>query len=125
MPTPAVPFPPPASLSEAARTVWVDLVSAHDAEHFQEGDATLLSAYCEAAALSAAAAQALQAGDDSRLKVWERSTAIMASLSLRLRLGPQSRRERQAGKPRTLTWSDKFALQVQQDGQGRRPWEDD
>jgi hypothetical protein len=74
--------------------VWIDLVSTHEPEHFQEGDATLMQQYCEASALAAKAAAGLQAGDDTRLKIWERSTAIMASLALRLRLGPQSRRER-------------------------------
>jgi hypothetical protein len=109
-PTEVLPLPPPTSLSEPARTVWIHLVSAHEPEHFQEGDATLMSQYCEAAALAAKAAAALQTGDDTRLKIWERSTAIMASLSLRLRIGPQSRRERaKAFKP--LTWSDRFALE--------------
>jgi phage terminase small subunit len=93
-PTEVLPLPPPTTLSEPARTVWIHLVSAHEPEHFQEGDATLLQQYCEASALAAKAAAALQAGDDTRLKIWERATAIMASLALRLRLGPQSRREK-------------------------------
>jgi len=124
-PAKAVPFPPPAGLSEAARGVWIDLVSTHEPEHFQEGDATLMQQYCEASALAAKAAAGLQAGDDTRLKIWERSTAIMASLALRLRLGPQSRRER-AKAPKELTWSDQFALEQEQrrrDGR-KRPWED-
>jgi hypothetical protein len=124
-PTELLPFPPPVTLSEPARIVWNHLVSTHDVEHFWEGDATLMQQYCEASALAAKAAVALQAGDDTRLKIWERATAIMASLALRLRLGPQARREK-ARAPRTLSWSDRFALEHdphRRDGRAR-PWED-
>src|SRR5262249_55767465 len=91
---PMPPIAPLASLSEPARAVFLDLVSSHEPEHFEPGDATLLAQYAEAAALAARSAAALQAGDASQLRMWERSAAVMASLSLRLRLGPQSRRER-------------------------------
>ena len=57
-PAEVVPIQPPASLSEAARGVWIDLVSAHEPEHFQEGDSTLMQQYCEASALAAKAAAA-------------------------------------------------------------------
>jgi phage terminase small subunit len=108
-PAQAVSLPPPAGLSEAARSVWVDLVASHDEGHFTEGDVTLMQQYCEAASLAQKAAVALQAGDDTRLKVWERATSIMASLALRLRLGPQSRRERQASASKPRSWMDDFA----------------
>jgi hypothetical protein len=114
------PIAPPDSLSVPARAVFLDLVSSHEPEHFEPGDATLLAQYAEAAALAARSAVALQAGDASQLRIWERSAAVMASLSLRLRLGPQSRRERaRAGE--TPTWSDRYRL----DSHGaRRPWEE-
>jgi hypothetical protein len=124
-PTEVLSLPPPTTLSEPARTVWIELVSAHGLDHFQEGDVTLLQQYCEASSLATRAAVALQAGDDTRLKIWERSTAVMASLSLRLRIGPQARREK-AKAPKTLSWSDRFALEHdprRQDGRAR-PWED-
>ena len=115
------PIAPPASLSEPARAVFLDLVSSHEPEHFEPGDVTLLAQYCEASALGTKAAAALQAGDASQLRMWERSAAVMASLSLRLRLGPQSRRERAKAGGR-LTWSDRYRL----DSHGvRRPWEED
>jgi hypothetical protein len=108
---PMPPIAPPVSLSEPARAVFLDLVSSHEPEHFEPGDA----------ALAARSAAALQAGDASQLRLWERSAAVMASLSLRLRLGPQSRRERaKAGEQ--FTWSDRYRL----DSHGvRRPWEED
>jgi len=47
-PAEVLPIQPPASLSEAAKGVWVDLVSTHEPEHFRKGDATLMQQYCEA-----------------------------------------------------------------------------
>jgi hypothetical protein len=44
------PIAPPASLSEPARAVFLDLVAAHEPEHFEPGDVTLLAQYCEASA---------------------------------------------------------------------------
>jgi phage terminase small subunit len=106
---------PPASLSPAARAVFLDLVASHEPEHFEPGDTTLMGQYCEAAALAARSAAKLQEGDATQLKVWERSCSIMSSLSLRLRLGPQSRREK-ARVGKTMTWSDNFALSRGADG---------
>jgi hypothetical protein len=100
---------PPPDLSVAARSVWVELVSAHDSDHFHDGDATLMAQYCEAASLAQKAAKGLQDGDSAQLKLWERATSIMASLALRLRLGPQSRRERAKAPKATGSWMDEFA----------------
>jgi phage terminase small subunit len=97
-------------LSEAAKAVFLDLVSTCDPEHFEASDVTLLGQYCEASALAAKAAAKLQEGDLSQLAIWEKATRAMAGLALRLRLGPQSRRER-AKVERPLTWDEKFRLE--------------
>jgi len=104
-----VPVQPPASLSQAARAVFLDLVASCDPGHFQASDVTLLAQYCEASALAARSASALQAGDASQLAIWEKATRTMSGLALRLRLGPQSRREK-AKVERPLTWDERFRL---------------
>ena len=41
-----VPVQPPAALSEAARKVFLDLVSSVDPAHFEQSDVGLLCQYC-------------------------------------------------------------------------------
>ena len=106
-----VPVQPPASLSEPAKAVFLDLVSTCDPEHFEASDVTLLGQYCEASALAARSASALQAGDVSQLAIWEKATRTMSGLALRLRLGPQSRREKAKTPQGPLTWDERFRLE--------------
>jgi hypothetical protein len=87
---------PPASLSEAAKAIFVALVADCDADHFERSDLGLLCQYCEAQAMAERAAAAVGAGDSKQLLVWERAVRTMNGLALRLRLGPQSRRERRS-----------------------------
>jgi hypothetical protein len=47
---------PPATLSPAARTIFVSIVTDEPASHFKISDLPLLTAYCEASALAARAA---------------------------------------------------------------------
>ena len=68
-----IPVHAPATLSGAARAVFVDLVASCEVGHFEAADVTLLGQYCEAAALAARSASALQAGDAGQLAVWELS----------------------------------------------------
>jgi phage terminase small subunit len=104
---------PPASLSEPAKAVFLDLVSTCDPEHFEASDVTLLGQYCEASALATRAAATVQADPENAkaLAVWEKATRTMSGLALRLRLGPQSRREK-AKVERPLTWDEQFRLKT-------------
>jgi hypothetical protein len=118
-------IPPPPTLSEPAREVFIALVSSCDPDHFQSADSSLLCQYSEAVALATRSAARLQEGDAAALGVWEKATRVMSGLALRLRLGPQSRRER-AKAERPLPWSDRFRLE-HSDGEPTpprsRPWE--
>jgi len=89
---------PPASLSEAERSIFVDLVAANPPSHFRESDLPLLCRYCEATALAEQAARELRkegaviAGRTSPwITVQEKSVRAMVALSMRLRLSPQAR----------------------------------
>ena len=108
-----VPVQPPASLSEPAKAVFLDLVSTCDPEHFEASDVTLMGQYCEASALATRAAATVQADPENAkaLAVWEKATRTMSGLALRLRLGPQSRREK-AKVERPLTWDEQFRLKT-------------
>ena len=107
---------PPASLSEAERTIFVDLVAGCDRRHFRPSDLPLLCRYVEAAALGDQAAEQLRLGAviNGRPSPWitvqEKAVRAMVALSMRLRLSPQSRID-----PKTAGRRQEF--------QGPRPWE--
>jgi phage terminase small subunit len=107
---------PPASLSDAERTVFVDLVTACDPKHFRPSDLPLLCRYCEATVLAEQAALELRRGAvvDGKPSPWitvqEKAVRAMVSLSMRLHLSPQSRID-----PKTLG--------RKQQHQGPWPWE--
>jgi phage terminase small subunit len=107
---------PPASLSDAERAVFVDVVTACDPTHFQPSDLPLLCRYCEAAVLGEQAALELRRGAvvDGKPSPWitiqEKAVRAMVSLSMRLRLSPQSRID-----PKTLGRKEAYA--------GPKPWE--
>ena len=91
---------PPASMTEAGRRHFLDLIDALPPTHFQPADATLLAGYCEAAAAAelAAGEMALAGGivtKAGRLSPWFTAHALavktMSALALRLRLSPQAR----------------------------------
>ena len=109
-----VPVQPPATLSEAARKVFLDLVSSVDPAHFEQSDVGLLCQYCEAQVMAERAAAELQRGEgppNARwLAAWREGTRTMKDLALRLRLSPQSRREK-AKVERPLTWDERFRLE--------------
>jgi hypothetical protein len=89
-------------LSEAERTIFVDLVSATKPSHFQASDLPLLCRYVEAAALGDEAATQLRLGaviggkPSPWITVQEKAVRAMVALSMRLRLSPQAR---QANNP--------------------------
>jgi phage terminase small subunit len=108
-----VPVQPPPTLSEAAKEIFLDLVSSVEPAHFENSDVGLLSQYCEAQAMAERAAAVLSGpgeAADWALKLWEKANKVMSGLALRLRLGPQSRREK-AKVQRPLTWDEKFRLE--------------
>src|SRR5215470_13261783 len=80
----------PATLSEPARAVFLDLVGSCNPEHFENSDVGLLCQYCEAQAMAERAAAELQNGAgesaDWALKLWEKANKVMSGLALRLRL---------------------------------------
>jgi phage terminase small subunit len=97
---------PPASLSEAERTAFVDLVSACKPGHFQASDLPLLVRYVEASVLAEQAATQLRlegpviAGRVSPwLTVQEKSVRALVALSMRLRLSPQARAPNNPSRP--------------------------
>ena len=108
-----VPVQPPPTLSEAAKEIFLDLVSSVDPAHFENSDVGLLSQYCEAQAMAERAAAVLSGtgeAADWALRLWEKANKVMSGLALRLRLGPQRRREK-AKVERPLTWDEKFRLE--------------
>ena len=105
---------PPATLSEPARAVFLDLVGNCHPEHFEDSDVGLLCQYCEAQAIAERAAAELQSGTGQAaewaLKLWEKANKVMNGLALRLRLGPQSRRER-AKVDRPLRYDERYRIE--------------
>jgi hypothetical protein len=109
---------PPASLGDAERVTFVDLITACDPTHFTASDLPLLVRYVEAAVLAEQAARELRCGAivDGRPSPWitiqEKAVRAMVALSMRLRLSPQSRLD-----PKTVARRQSYA--------GPPPWERD
>lgn len=108
---------PPASLSEAERTVFVDLVSTNKPEHFQPSDMPLLVRYCEATALGDLAAEHLRtegAVIGGRPSPWivvqEKAVRSMLGLSMRLRLSPQARAPNNPSRQRATSAYERLRL---------------
>lgn len=97
---PSSPIPrlkPPATMSEPARKVFVDLVMGSKADQFRATDLPLLVRYCEAAATAerAEAEIARKPLIKGKASPWigilGQATKVMSALSMRLRLSPQAR----------------------------------
>jgi hypothetical protein len=107
---------PPASLSEAERSVFIGLVTACDPDHFRASDLPLLVRYTESIVLGDQAALELRKGAVVKgktspwLAIQREAIKAMVALSIRLRLSPQSRID-----PKTLG--------RQQLRRGPAPWE--
>jgi phage terminase small subunit len=111
---------PPASLSDAERAAFIDVVSTTKANHFVASDMSLLYRYAEATVLAEQAARHLR--DEGpviagRVSPWiviqEKSVRALVSLSMRLRLAPQSRVDRKVvgGSQQPVSHYEKMRLQ--------------
>jgi hypothetical protein len=112
---------PPATLSEAERALFVDLISTNRAEHFQQSDLPLLCRYVEAAVMAERAAAELRENPviNGKASPWlviqEKNLRAMVSLSMRLRLSPQARNPKtsSARPAQPLSYYERMALSEQ------------
>jgi hypothetical protein len=100
---------PPPSLTDAERSLFVEIVEACSPKHFVPSDLPLLLSFIQSTLLSRQAIQNA-AKDAGALATWEKATRMQATLATRLRLAPQSRMD-----PKTLA--------RQQPQLVRPPWE--
>jgi hypothetical protein len=103
---------PPATLSPAARAVFVSIVTDEPAGHFKISDLPLLTAYCEASALATRAAHELQRDDAEAvwLTRWEKANRVLSAHSIRLRLSPQSRAPNTPKRPERVSYYDRMDI---------------
>ena len=99
---------PPPYLSDAAKKVFGEVVSASDPRAFRKAELPLLCAFCEAVCLNRYYGRALaeESAEDFIVshRAWVESTKLIATLATRLRLTPHSRLDaRGAGRLRTTT----------------------
>ena len=96
---------PPASLSEAERSIWVHVVTSNKPEAFRPSDQALLMRHVETVAMSDHAAKKLAADiakgrmPSSWLSVQERLTKLLITLGRQLRLSPLARTPHKNGRP--------------------------
>jgi hypothetical protein len=117
---------PPASLGEAERKLFADLVATNKPNHFQRSDLPLLCRYVEATVMAERAAAELRDNPviNGRASPWlviqEKNVRAMISLSMRLRLSPQARAPNNPTRPRSQTSGsvyDRIRLENNDDGQ--------
>ena len=101
---------PPEFLSEAERSLFLELTQACAAEHFVRSDLPLLTSFVQAVQLSRSAIR--RAGEDSAaLQQWDRATKMVGMLATRLRLSPQSRSEpRSVARHLAPRWRNKRSV---------------
>jgi phage terminase small subunit len=110
---------PPASLGEAERRVFIDLVTSCPSGQFQPSDMPLLALWATTTVQLEQAAGELTAGGmivDHKPSPWfdvqQRAAKTLAMLALRLRLSPQSRsRMAPKTKPAALSYYDRTRLE--------------
>jgi hypothetical protein len=103
---------PPASLSLAARTIFVSIVTDEPASHFKISDLPLLTAYFEASALAARAAHELQRDDVEAvwLTRWEKANRVLSAHSLRLRPSAAIAGAHTPKRPERVSYYDQMDL---------------
>jgi phage terminase small subunit len=109
---------PPAGLSEDARQVFLDIVSACEATHFRASDMPLLAAYIRAVLQEWTASAHLEAEGhvtDSRPSPWlavlGQATKTMAMFSHRLRLSPPGRSPTNPKRPAPANYYERQRLE--------------
>jgi phage terminase small subunit len=109
---------PPEGLTEGARAEFLRIVACEKVSHFTRSDLSLLTQFCEAAALADRAVKKMQGeGPPGHwLTVWEKATRIMKDLAMRLRLSPQSRQANNPTRPQRLSYYQRAALAEQEGG---------
>jgi hypothetical protein len=100
---------PPEELSDAERSVFVEVTNACNPRHFAASDLPLLVSFAQTTVI-ARSAGANAASDPQALAVWEKAVRLQAMLATRLRLSPQSRLD-----PKTVARRHPLP--------GPRPWE--
>ncbi|HVI68042.1 MAG TPA: hypothetical protein VM910_36495 [Bradyrhizobium sp.] len=104
---------PPESLSEAAKAEFIRIVMAEKADHFRKSDLSLLTQYCESAALAERAVRELQREDTRAgwLAKWEKANRNLVALSARLRICPQSRQPNNPKRPQPTSYYEQMRLE--------------
>jgi hypothetical protein len=116
---------PPASLGEAERRVFCDLIASCPAGQFQASDTPLLCRWAELSVLCEVAMAEMTAhgvvdGDkpSAWFGVYQQSVRSLALMAMRLRLGPQSRtRFSPKTRPQSMSFFDKQRLEGRHDGE--------
>jgi phage terminase small subunit len=104
---------PPASLGEAERLAFIDLIASVPAAQFQASDVPLICRWCEACVMAETAAAELRehgmvvsTKEGQKPSPWftihQQATKTMKDLALRLKLSPQARH---AKAPKTIAQS--------------------
>jgi len=108
---------PPANLSEPERNIFVDLVTACPARHFQQSDMPLLIRYVETAALADQAAEHIRSEGavvGGRLSPWvtaqEKAIRALTALSMRLRLSPQARQPNNPSRKSPVSYYERMTV---------------
>jgi hypothetical protein len=119
-PSPIARLKPPATMSEAARKLFLDLVLGSREDHFRASDLPLLVRYCEANAMAerAETEMAREPVIKGKASPWVgihgQMTKAASALAMRLRLSPQARAPNNPTKPvRELSYYDRVDLERQ------------
>jgi phage terminase small subunit len=104
-------------LSEAERTIFLDLVTSCSPRHFQQSDMPLLVRYCETATLADQAAEHIRqegAVVAGRLSPWvtaqEKAIRALTALSMRLRLSPQAREPNRPSRKQPTSYYERMSI---------------
>jgi phage terminase small subunit len=115
---------PPDDLTGDARKLFVDLVIACRADHFQDSDTPLLCAYCRAVCLERTASAGLQDDGyvtaDGRPSAWlpilQAATRVISTYSRMLRLNPAGRQTTPSSEAEPVSAYERIALEAARDG---------
>lgn len=111
---------PPATMSDPARQLFLDLVLGAKPEHFQATDLPLLVRYCEAHAMAERAEKEMadEPVIEDKASPWigihAQMTKAASVLAMRLRLSPQSRAPNNPGRRAPpVSYYDRMQLERQ------------